>query len=268
MSYLIFIVAVGLFALLGAGGLLHRDAWFEALNRRLDAIELDLLPGLALRVGAPLVAAGMLLVATRPVMGGLAEALIGTGLLYFAWGRGDYPTDLERFLARARVGDTPGASALLSELGAQQSHDDERSSLAMRYFLFRGFSRWFPPVLYFWLLGPFAAAGYRLVELVNVRCGGQLDSMQHALDWLPARAVLLTFAVLGDFERTRSLLTADAFDSDVANEELLERGVRQAWQLGDADGTEDTVREVETVRKAINRATVVWVVLASFAVLV
>lgn len=268
MSYLIFIFAAGLFALLGAGGLLHRDAWFDALNRRLDAIDLDLLPGLMLRVGAPLLAAGMLLVATRPVIGGAAEALIGASLLYFAWGRGDYPTDLERFLARARVGDTQGARALLSQLGAQQTQDEEQSSLAMRYFLFRGFSRWFPPVLYFWLLGPFAAAGYRLVALVNSRCDGQLDSVQHALDWLPARALLLTFAVLGDFERTRGLLTADAFDSDVANEELLARGVRRAWQLGNVDGPEDTVREIKTVRKAVNRATVVWVVLASFAVLV
>ncbi len=268
MSYLIFIFAAGLFALLGAGGLLHRDAWFDALNRRLDAIDLDLLPGLMLRVGAPLLAAGMLLVATRPVIGGAAEALIGASLLYFAWGRGDYPTDLERFLARARVGDTQGARALLSQLGARQTQDEEQSSLAMRYFLFRGFSRWFPPVLYFWLLGPFAAAGYRLVALVNSRCDGQLDSVQHALDWLPARALLLTFAVLGDFERTRGLLTADAFDSDVANEELLARGVRRAWQLGNVDGPEDTVREIKTVRKAVNRATVVWVVLASFAVLV
>ena len=53
MSYLIFIVAVGLFALLGAGGPLHGDRWFHALSRRVDAIELDLWLSLVLRVGAP-----------------------------------------------------------------------------------------------------------------------------------------------------------------------------------------------------------------------
>ena len=56
MSYLIFIFAVGLFALLGAGGPLHGDRWFYALSRRVDAVELDLWPSLALRVGAPLLA--------------------------------------------------------------------------------------------------------------------------------------------------------------------------------------------------------------------
>ena len=40
MSYLIFIIAVGLFALLGAGGPLHGDRWFHALSRRVDAVEL------------------------------------------------------------------------------------------------------------------------------------------------------------------------------------------------------------------------------------
>ena len=115
MSYLVFIVAVGAFALLGAGGPLHRDTWLELLNRRVDAIELDLWPSLALRVAAPLIGAALLLWLLSGLVGGLAEALIGIALLYFAWGRGDYPTDLEKFLARARVGDVEGAQMLLSD---------------------------------------------------------------------------------------------------------------------------------------------------------
>ena len=103
MSYLVFIVAVGLFALLGAGGPLHRDGWFGAISRRVEAVELDLWPSLALRVGAPLLAGVVVLWMLEAVLGGLAEALIGTALLYFAWGRGDYPTELQRFLARARA---------------------------------------------------------------------------------------------------------------------------------------------------------------------
>ena len=61
MSYLIFIVAAGLFALLGAGGPVHRDNWFDALSRRVDAVELDLWPSLLLRVVAPLIGAGIAL---------------------------------------------------------------------------------------------------------------------------------------------------------------------------------------------------------------
>ena len=84
MSYLVFIVAVGAFALLGAGGPLHRDTWLELLNRRVDAIELDLWPSLALRVAAPLIGAGLVLWLLSGLVVGLAEALIGIALLYFA----------------------------------------------------------------------------------------------------------------------------------------------------------------------------------------
>ncbi|MDG2460078.1 MAG: hypothetical protein P8M73_04270 [Luminiphilus sp.] len=269
MAYLIFIVAVGLYALLGAGGPLHRDAWFEALNQRVDALELELLPSLALRVGAPLFACGMLLFVLRAVMGGLADALIGTALLYFALGRGDYPTDLARFLARARVGDTEGAALLLDDFQPEASASEGQRTRAMTQFTGRGFSRWFPPVFYFWLLGPLAAAGYRLFGLVNIRADGRLDSVQVILDWLPARLSLLTFALLGDFERTRGLLTADAFDKEVSNQVLLARGVTRAWQLesGDCDEPEDVVEAVEASRTAINRAMAVWVVLASLGAL-
>ena len=126
MSYLIFIVAVGLFALLGAGGPLHGDRWFHALSRRVDAIELDLWPSLVLRVGAPLLAGVTVLWVLEAFLGGLAEALVGTALLYFSLGRGDYPTELQRFLARARVGDEEGAAMLLSESSTDREPGEAR----------------------------------------------------------------------------------------------------------------------------------------------
>ena len=70
MSYLIFIVAVGLFALLGAGGPLHGYRWFHALSRRVDAIELDLWPSLVFRVVAPLLAGVTVLWVLEAFLGG------------------------------------------------------------------------------------------------------------------------------------------------------------------------------------------------------
>ena len=270
MSYLVFIVAVGLFALLGAGGPLHRDGWFGAISRRVEAVELDLWPSLALRVGAPLLAGVVVLWILEAVLGGLAEALIGTALLYFAWGRGDYPTELQRFLARARVGDDEGAAMLLSEPALDSVESESQGHRAMRDFGYRGFARWFPPVLYFWLLGPFGAAGYRLVELANTGSDGRFEAAQRLLDWLPARLLLLTFSFLGDFERSRGLLTAEALDSEVSTESLLAQGIERAWHL-DAQGMDNPdgiVEAVETTQKAINRATAVWVAILSVIALI
>ena len=269
MSYLIFIVAVGLFALLGAGGPLHRDNWFDALSRRVDAVELDLWPSLFLRVAAPLIGAGIALLLLAVFVGELADALVGLVLLYFAWGRGDYATDLARFLARARVGDQEGADMLLTERARQADSDETGGRRAMRDFAYRGFSRWFPPVLYFWLLGPFAAAVYRLVELANSRSDGQFDAALKLLDWLPARLLVLTFSVLGDFERTRRVLTSEAFDQSISESELLTRGIECAWHLDDASSVspDSAVTAVETTQKAITRATAAWLVVISLMAL-
>ena len=269
MSYLIFIVAVGLFELLGAGGPLHGDRWFHALSRRVDAVELDLWPSLVLRVGAPLLAGATLLWVLEAFLGGLAEALVGTALLYFSLGRGDYPTDLQRFLARARVGDDEGAAMLLSESPADRDPGEARGQRALRDFAYRGFARWFPPMLYFWLLGPFGAAAYRLMVLANTESEGRFDAAQRLLDWLPSRVVLLTFCVLGDFERSKGLLAQEALDTKVTAENLLAQGVTRAWRLDDKglDEPQGAVTAVETAQKAMNRATGVWVVVASVVAL-
>ena len=269
MSYLIFIVAVGLFELLGAGGPLHGDRWYHALSRRVDAVELDLWPSLVLRVGAPLLAGATVLWILEAFLGGLAEALVGTALLYFSLGRGDYPTELQRFLARARVGDKEGAAMLLSDSSNDRDPEEASGQRALRDFAYRGFARWFPPVLYFWLLGPFGAAAYRLVVLANTESEGRFDAGKRLLDWLPSRVLLLTFCVLGDFERSKGLLAREALDTEVTAETILAQGVTRAWRLDDKElgEAQSVVTAVETAQKAMNRATGVWVVVASVVAL-
>ena len=96
---------------------------------------------------------------------------------------------------------------LLSEHAADRDPEEARGQRALRDFAYRGFARWFPPVLYLWLLGPLGAAAYRLVALANADSDGRFDAAQRLLDWLPSRVLLLTYCVLGDFERSRGLLT-------------------------------------------------------------
>ena len=158
---------------------------------------------------------------------------------------------------------------LLSESSADRDPGEARGQRALRDFAYRGFARWFPPVLYFWLLGPFGAAAYRLVVLANTDSEGRFDAAQRLLDWLPSRVLLLTFCVLGDFERSKSLLAREALDTEVTADTLLAQGVTCAWRLHDKelDEPQGVVTAVENVQKAMNRATSVWVVVASEAAL-
>ncbi len=270
MSYLVFIVAVGLFALFGGGGPLHRDTWFDPLMRRIDALALDPPLSLTLRVVVPLLIFLFLFWVLAFFLGELGEALMSVVLLYFAFGRDDYPTDLQRFLARARVGDLDGAAMLVTDSSAAPEEDIALPNAALEAFGYRGFARWFPTVLYFWLLGPFAAVCYRLINLMNVRSNGQFQSAVAFLEWLPARVLLLTFSLLGDFEKSRSLLTNQAFDKAFSNQSLLAVGIARAWHLdlSTAKAPADVVDVAQTAQKAISRATAVWIIAISlFALL-
>jgi membrane protein required for beta-lactamase induction len=93
------------------------------------------------------------------------------------------------------------------------------------------------------------------------------------LDWLPSRLLLLSFAVLGDFERTRTVLTTEAFDQSVANDVLLATGVERAGSLDldraeDVGGAEAAVSAVEAMQKALTRAIALWIALASVVALI
>ena len=265
MSYLVFIVAVGLFAVFGGGGPLHRDTWFDPMMRRIDALALDPPLSLTLRVAVPLLIFLILFSVLAFFLGELGEALMSVALLYFAFGRDDYPTDVQRFLARARVGDLDGAEMLVTDPNAHSEHSITLSDAALQAFGYRGFARWFPAVFYFWLLGPFAAVGYRLVDLMNVRSSGQFQSTVALLEWLPARVALLTFSLLGDFEKSRGLLTDQAFDKTCSNQSLLALGIARAWHvdLSTAETPSDVVDVAETAQKAISRATAVWIIAIS-----
>ena len=269
MSYLVFIVAVGLFALFCGGGPLHRDTWFDPMMCRIDALVLESPLSLALRVAVPLLVFLGLFWVLALFLGELDEALMSVALLYFAFGRDDYPTDLQRFLARARVGDLHGAEMLVTEPNTLPEQGIMLPEAALQAFGYRGFARWFPTVLYFCLLGPFAAAAYRLIDLMNVRSNGQFQSAVAFVEWLPARVVLLTFSLLGDFEKSRSLLTDQAFDKTCSNQSLLALGIARAWHLylNTAETPSDVVDVAETAQRAISRATAVWIIAISLLAL-
>lgn len=261
MTYLAFIFATGLYLLLGPGGPLHSDKWFDALRRRVDAIEPQFWVGFVLMVVVPCTFLALVYALLDQVFGGAAMLIVGTAALFFSFGRADLPALLERFMARSRAGDNEGAALVLEEAGADIEADDEIEfgRLAARTFVYEGYQRWFPAAFYFLLLGPFWAVAYRLIQLASDDRRVPVGSLRHLLDWLPSRTLMLTLAIIGNFDATRRVIAAQAMDANVETDTLLVNGLEAS---APAQGDEPAQR-VASVEEALRRAMIAWVVLAS-----
>lgn len=261
MSYLAFLFATGLYLALGAGGPLHHDGWFNIIKRRVDAIEPDLWLGFVLLVVVPSAVLALVYGILEQIFGAAAMLILGTAALFFSFGRADFGGLVDRFTARCSVGDYEGGALVLEEAGAEIEADDaeEFGRRASRTFMYEGFQRWFPAAFYFLFLGPFWAVAYRLIQLCSDDQRVPVGSLRHLVDWLPSRLLLLTFAIVGNFESTRVLIAQQALDPDIETDELLLRGAEQS----DGDTADDPGAQVGRVHELLKRALVFWVVLAS-----
>lgn len=260
MTYLAFLFATGLYAGLGPGGPLHRDNWYLALRRRVDAIEPDFWVGFVLLIIVPCAALALFYGLVQSIFGGAAMLLIGTASLFFAFGRADYNALLERFLSRSRAGDNEGAALLLDEVGADTEADDTEAfgRIAAKTFAYEGYQRWFAPVFYFFLLGPFWAVAYRLIQMSSDDQKVPVGSLRHLVDWLPSRLLVLTFAVVGDLQRGVQYTLNNALDPQLETDEILLQGLEIAAEPSVAPD-----ERVERVRDLTRRAWVLWIIVAS-----
>ena len=267
MTYLAFLVATGLYLAIGSGGPLHNDRWYEALQGRVAALEPDFWLGFVLLVVVPCAGFTLVYAIFEEMFGAAAVLLLGTPALFFSFGRLQWPELVNRFKSRVAAGDVEGALLALDAAGYHMSEVDDAISAerdGARFLLYEGFQRWFSPVFYFLLFGPFFAVGYRLVILGAGDRNGPISRLLYFLDWLPARILLLTFGAIGNFESIRPLFMNKVLDSEIQTNELLMQGFELAAPVTEAA----LDQQIERVRELLKRALAVWVVVASVLVIV
>ncbi|RRQ21400.1 regulatory signaling modulator protein AmpE [Thiohalobacter thiocyanaticus] len=194
--------------------------------------------------------------------------LIALAVLLLCLGPRDLAGDLRRLRADLGVG-TPGAETLAAfGLGPAAVAGDTLAAALIRTALVRLFGVMF----WFALLGPVGALLYRLTQLLAARADGEEDDfslavwqLQALLDWLPARALAATGALIGSFDATlaawRECAPADPFDdsrefaAEVALESMeLEPGAEPAAAL-------------ERARDYLLRAGLAWLALLALLTL-
>lgn len=194
-----------------------------------------------------------------PVLGWVWNVVV----LYATLGFRYYSQDAEAIAASLRAGDTTAASDTLARL--RSSPDDTTQSetdcarLTVEHTLAASLRQLFGPLLWFALLsgfGPVGAVLYRASSILARRweaSAGLFGAFAlrafHILNWLPARATAMSFAIAGNFEdATYSWRTQAAAWPDLEDAIVLAAG---AGALGTSLGGTVQVAGVAVTRASL-----------------
>ncbi len=261
----------------GHGAVIQRDDWIEAMVQRLQALK-DYRVRLALAVLVPAAAVIFVVNLLDGVLLGLPLLLLYIAVLLYSLGRGDFAAQLELYMDAWRRGDLESACRHAQQLedfddsvplqNAAALHDQVRRAV-----FYEGFERWFAVVFWFVLLGPAAALIYRLCKILGSREGadaqeqGLLDSALFYIEWLPVRALALTFAVVSDFERGVQAVAPFATDGspagdvlDAAGSAALSPSTTPAVN-SDQQFMQQAEAELRGAQKVLSRSVFCWLVI-------
>ncbi|MBN7795407.1 hypothetical protein [Parahaliea mediterranea] len=272
MTFLAMILGLLLLQFWGADNPVQRDRWFYRLRERLAQY---LQSPLWLTVVALLVPALLLhwaLEIVRPLLFGLAWIAAAGLVLLYSFGRGDFHGMIDRYRAYCLERDAEAAWLYITgRLGgdaAAAAPDTAETfhSMARESLLYEGFQRWFPVLFYFLLAGPVGALVYRLAQLGAAESGDEADSvLVQVLDWLPSRLLALSFAVTGDFVRSRAALGEGLFSGEKASAVLGRVAGAAVPELGGDVSGPDAERAVAEMKDLLSRSAVLWVLVIALA---
>ncbi|QIB66635.1 regulatory signaling modulator protein AmpE [Kineobactrum salinum] len=273
MIFLALVIALTLRQLWALDITVQRDGWWRDWRARAGDSGLRSWSQLLLVVGLPLLLALLVLDLLRPLLFGLPWIAAAAVLLLYALGREDLQALVARYsdycergngeaawlFAREELGLTVPAEEVSDTLDSEWLRQQVEARLC-----YASYQGWFAVVFYFVVLGPVAAVGYRLLQLY--RDGGDAAQGPAArvlfwLDWVPVRLLLATFALAGDFVRSRDVLMSAATDTWAEPADLL-------WQV--ASAAESPVQEGTPLQQAaanaralaglLHRCAVAWIV--------
>lgn len=155
-----------------------------------------------LSVGLPVLLVGLLANALSHVAFGVGWFAFSVVALFYAWGPHDLDQDVDRILHAEGAENRRLAAA---QLNPDNPPSCDAPSLVEAVFA-AALSRWFSVLLWFLLLGPLGAIGYRFTVLAsrdNALPQAQRDGLRNLrswLDWPAAHSMTLALALVANFD--------------------------------------------------------------------
>lgn len=205
---------------------------------------------------------------------GIAEIALGVWALLFLHGPGRADDQLDSFTQAWREGHYDTARNQASELAGRTVGDDISNSqlplVAIEGLFWQSYRRVLVGIFWLLIIGPVGPVAVRLVALTHESASARSSSFAHyskallnLIDWLPARAGALSFALAGSFVRARQAW------QDSQDTEFNARSLIVGTGIGalDADDSPDDADEVEEAlreaRELVGRSLMVWIAIAA-----
>ena len=273
MSFLVLLLAVWVEKFSAGRQRIQQDGgWLRQLARVEAAPSMQASPwlSLALLVLVPVLLLGVLLLLLKSVAYGWLALPVHLLVLIYGLGRGDVLAALGPFRDAWRRDDTEAAYLVAArDLGVQADEPGELLTRVQGYLLWQAYQSFFAVIFWYALLGPVAVLAYRLLALTTeqaqqVALRERAQQLRHAFDWLPARVLASSFALVGDFVSVSRALLHELLNWQIPAAELVEHAGRAAANTPASAPGDVGLHSLDSLWQMLVRSALLWY--AGFAV--
>ena len=273
MSFLVLLLAVWVEKFSAGRQRIQQDGgWLRQLVRVEAALSLQTSPwlSLALLVLVPVLLLGVLLLLLKSVAYGWLALPVHLLVLIYGLGRGDVLAALGPFRDAWRRDDTEAAYLVAArDLGVQADEPGELLTRVQGYLLWQAYQSFFAVIFWYALLGPVAVLAYRLLALTTeqaqqVALRERAQQLRHAFDWLPARVLASSFALVGDFVSVSRALLHELLNWQISAAQLVDHAGRAAANTPASAPGDVGLHSLDSLWQMLVRSALLWY--AGFAV--
>lgn len=273
MSFLVLLLAVWVEKFSAGRQRIQQDGgWLRQLARVEAAPSLQASPwlSLALLVLVPVLLLGLLLLLLKSVAYGWLALPVHLLVLIYGLGRGDVLAALGPFRDAWRRDDTEAAYLVAArDLGVQADEPGELLTRVQGYLLWQAYQSFFAVIFWYALLGPVAVLAYRLLALTTeqaqqVALRERAQQLRHAFDWLPARVLASSFALVGDFVSVSRALLHELLNWQISAAQLVDHAGRAAANTPASAPGDVGLHSLDSLWQMLVRSALLWY--AGFAV--
>lgn len=221
---------------------------------------------LALVVLAPVLLLALLLHVLQPIAYGLLALPVHLLVLLYSLGRGDAKAALGPLRDAWRRDDEQGALHVAErDLGLRAEQPAELSRQVQGHLLWQAYQSFFAVIFWYFLLGPAAALAYRLLALTvehsrQVRVQTLAERLRHWLDWLPVRALGISFALVGNFVAVSRVMLHELLNGQLPAEPWVAHLGRVADDIPEDDSADQANQRLDSLWELLLRSAVLWYV--------